>query len=78
MSNCDYMRIKLAAIPQDIIDQYGLGKIQHEGWVYIEIQKGMPGLKQTSKIANDRLCALKKNTDMHHFDTQPRYGNTSQ
>ena len=35
MSNCEYMRIQLAAIPQDIIDQYNLDTIQHEGWFYI-------------------------------------------
>ena len=55
------MRIKLAAILQETIFQYDLDIIQHEGWVYIGIQKGMVGLKQAGKIANDHLCAhLKK------------------
>ena len=45
MSNCDYMRIQLLPIPKVIIDQYYLLDIKNEGWVYIEIQKGMMGLK---------------------------------
>ena len=53
MSDCEYMRIQLAAITQEIIYHYDLDTIQHEGWVYIEIQKGMLGLKQDSKIVND-------------------------
>ena len=56
MSNCEYTRIQLSVTPKEIIDQYDLETIKHEGWVYIEIQKGMPGLNQSSKIANDRLC----------------------
>ena len=56
MSDCAYMRIKLAAILKEIIDQYDLETIKLEGWVYIEIQKGMSGLKQAGMIANDSLC----------------------
>ena len=35
--------------------QYRLDNLQHEGWVYIQVRKGMPGLKQAGKIANIRL-----------------------
>ena len=45
MRDCGYMKIQLTLIQQDIIYQYDLDTIQHEGWVYIEIQKVMPGLK---------------------------------
>ena len=31
MIDCEYMRIQLASIPQDIIDQYDLETIQNEG-----------------------------------------------
>ena len=72
------MRIKLAAILQETIFQYDLDIIQHEGWVYIGIQKGMVGLKQAGKIANDHLCAHLKNEDMYYSGTHPLYGNTSQ
>ena len=51
----EYMRLPIAEIPQVIIDEYNLLPLVHDGWVYIEIRKGMPGLKQAGKIANDRL-----------------------
>ena len=50
------MWIQFSAVSQDIIYQYNLEAIQHEGWVYIDIHKCIPGLKQGGKIANDRLC----------------------
>ena len=31
--------------------------IQVDNWVYIKIVKGMPGLKQAARLANDRLVA---------------------
>ena len=55
MDEYEYMRIRYAEVPPEIVQQYELDKIQHEGWVYIEIRKGMPGLKQAGKIANIRL-----------------------
>ena len=55
MEYCKYMRIQLSSIPQDVIDQYNLETIKHDGWVYINIKKIMPGLKQAGKIDNDHL-----------------------
>ena len=56
MSDFEYMKIKYSKIPQEIIDEYNLDKIVAEdGHVYMEIRKGMPGLKQAGKIANDHL-----------------------
>ena len=49
-------RIQLSDIPQDIIDEYNLEATHHDGWVYIDIQKGIPWLKQAGKIDNDHLC----------------------
>ena len=42
---------------QEIIDQYSLRMLSSDGWVYLEIRKGMPGLKQAGRISNDRLKA---------------------
>ena len=55
MQEYEYMRIRYAEIPPEIIQQYKLDNIQHNGWVYLQIRKGMPGLKQAGKIANTRL-----------------------
>ena len=55
MPRFEYLRANLKLIPEEIISHYDLQKIAHEGYVYIEVRKGMPGLKQAGKIANDRL-----------------------
>ena len=51
------MKLALACIPDEIIDQYSLRTLSSDGWVYLEIRKGMPGIKQSSRITNDRLKA---------------------
>ena len=49
------MWIKMSDIPQDIIDQYRLKEKSVNGKVLVEIRKGMYGLKQATRITNDRL-----------------------
>ena len=51
----EYMKMKLKIIPQEIIDQYKLQDLEKYGWVYMKIVKGMPGLKQAARLANERL-----------------------
>ena len=55
MSTYEYMRIRYSEIPEEIKSQYNLQHLEHNGWIYLEIRKGMPGLKQAGKIANERL-----------------------
>ena len=55
LSAFEYMRMVLKDIPDEIIVQYNLKVLQCNDWVYIQIEKGMPGLKQAGKIANDKL-----------------------
>ena len=49
------MKVDLACIPDKIIEQYGLRMLSSDGWIYLDIRKGMPSLKQTGRIANDVL-----------------------
>ena len=49
------MKLQLKTTPQESIDQYNLQALQVDGWFYIDIQKGMSGLKQAACLANDRL-----------------------
>jgi hypothetical protein len=42
----EYMKILLSRFPGEIIQKYNLNTIAVDGWVYIEIRKGMYGLKQ--------------------------------
>ena len=55
MDHFEYVKIPLSAIPQAIIDQYNLEPLAHKGYVYVEIRKGMYGLPQAGRIANDAL-----------------------
>ena len=63
------MRLPINIIQEEIIKQYNLQDIVHEGNVYIEIQKVMPGLKLASRIANDRLV---KHLAPHKYATVSR------
>jgi hypothetical protein len=56
MERYEYMKMHIDVFPQEIITQYNLHTLQDShGWVHMEIRKGMPGLKQAGRIANDRL-----------------------
>jgi len=55
MHRCEYMKISTEYIPADIMEQYKLKEKVHNGYVYVEIRKGMYGLPQAGKIANDEL-----------------------
>jgi hypothetical protein len=51
----EYVRIHISQIPDEFIEEYNLHQYVHEGWVYFEITKGVYGLKQAGKLANDLL-----------------------
>ncbi len=56
MADPEYMRLRLDIIPEEIINKYNLRDlVDEEGWVYVEIRKGMYGLPQAGIIANQLL-----------------------
>jgi hypothetical protein len=55
MERYEYMRIPVNQIPQEIFELYNLQELVHNGGVYVEIRKGMYGLPQAGKLANDEL-----------------------
>jgi hypothetical protein len=56
MARYEYMRLKLADMPEDVITHYKLSNIATpEGFIYCEIQKGMYGLPQAGIIAQQLL-----------------------
>ena len=56
MERFEYMRMAYNLIPADIIQAYGLEALKTiDGWIYIEIQKGMYGLPQAGILANKLL-----------------------
>jgi hypothetical protein len=51
----EYMKMLLSRFPEEIIQKYNLNALAVHGWVYIEIRKGMYGLKQSGLLANQLL-----------------------
>jgi hypothetical protein len=51
----EYIKMLLSRFPEAIIQKYNLNALAVNGWVYIEIRKGMYGLKQAGLIANQLL-----------------------
>jgi hypothetical protein len=51
----EYMRLPISILPLDIIEKYDLTRLAVNGWVYMEIRKGMYGLKQAGLLANQLL-----------------------
>jgi hypothetical protein len=55
LSTYEYMRLQISILPLDIIEKYKLTHLAVNGWVYLEIRKGMYGLKQAGLLANQLL-----------------------
>ena len=56
MKRYKYVRIKLTDIPQEVIDEYKLeDKVDENGYVYVEVRKGMYGLPQAGNLAQELL-----------------------
>jgi hypothetical protein len=51
MMEYEYMRVPVSAVPDDIMEEYNL----HNGYLYVEVRKGMYGLPQAGRLANDLL-----------------------
>ena len=55
MDRPEFIILPVKIIPQEIIDNYKLSDLENDGWVYTKIVRGMYGLPQAGKIANDLL-----------------------
>eukprot|EP00804_Cyclotella_cryptica_P026720 CCRYP_007945-RA/>CCRYP_007945-RA protein AED:0.35 eAED:0.35 QI:0/0/0/1/1/1/2/0/516 len=60
----EYARIKLSDIPDDFVQEYSLHNFAHNGCVYFKVTKGVYGLKQAGKLANDLLTQC---LEMHRY-----------
>ena len=63
------MRMALKEISEEIIEQYKFHTMASDSWVYMQIEKGVPGVKQAGKIANNRL---KKHLAKYGYTPVPR------
>ena len=55
MAEKEYMKMHIRHIPLDIRDKYNINDIAHNNYVYIQINKGMYGLKQAAVLAYNNL-----------------------
>jgi hypothetical protein len=62
----EYVQIKLSTIPQEFIDEYDLLQFARNGWVYLEVSKGM--FKQAGKLSN-KLLADQLHAHRHYICT---------
>jgi hypothetical protein len=53
----EYMRISITSIPQSTIHQYHLLDLVHNGFVLVEISRGMYGLPQAGILVYNQLLA---------------------
>jgi hypothetical protein len=60
------MKMLLSRFPEEIIQKYNLNALAVDSWVYIEIRKGMYGLKQAGLLTNQLL-----QTCLAHFGYYP-------
>ena len=61
----EYMKVKAEIIPIEIMTQYKLEVLAEDGWVYIEIRKGIYGLPQAGLLANIKLTKHLAKHDYH-------------
>ena len=79
MAHYEYMKIPLNCFPQDTIDKYKIMDfVDKDGFVQVEIRKGMYGLKNAARIAFDRLLKVMKHHGYHPLRSNPgiRYHET--
>ena len=65
------MRLPVKIIPAEITKHYKLDDIAERGWVYMKIAKGMYGLPQAGKLANELLIQRMKTAGYHPCQTTP-------
>ena len=64
----EYMKMPIKLIPQEFIDLYDLASKAKNGYVYMEIQRGMYGLPQSGILANK---LLKERLAKHGYNELP-------
>ena len=64
LDNPEYMRIQAALVPEEFIEKYDLKDKIKDGYIYMRIIRGIYGLPQSGKLAND---LLKKRLEVHGY-----------
>ena len=56
MEKSEYMKVPIKYFPSNVIEQYKLDRLVKNRYVYVEIMKGMYGLKQAAVLAYHQLA----------------------
>jgi hypothetical protein len=68
MARKEYMHISINSIPQSVIDQYHLLYLIQNGFILVEISRGMYGLPQAGILAYNQLIThIWIHTDIHGY-----------
>jgi hypothetical protein len=73
----EYMRMPLKLFPDDIVEHYNLKEKALNGYVYMEIRRGMYGLPQAGILANKLYENDWADTAISRCNTHPVCGSTS-
>jgi hypothetical protein len=71
MDRYEYMRIPVHQIPEAIFEIYNLKDLVHNGFVYVEIRKGMYGLPQAGILAHKQLLPILESNGYKPSPTTP-------
>ena len=72
LSKYEYLHLKLVDIPPNVSEQHQLkAKATDDGWVYVEICKGMYGLPQAGLLVQELLEQWLENKGYHQHKHPP-------
>ena len=78
MIEYEYARIPLSKISQEIINQCHLTSISHEGYMMIEVRRGVYGLPQAGTLANQQLVVHLKPYRCYEMSTRGLFQHLTQ
>ena len=76
MERFEYMRIPVHQIPKEIYDQYNLQEITHNGFVYVEIRKGIVDYPKQEYLPTHNSSSYWQPTDTIKPHTPMDYSTT--
>jgi hypothetical protein len=68
LARYEYVRIPVSMVPDDIMNEYNLHALVQNGYLYVEVRKGMYGLPQARLLAN---ILLSKRLAKHGYSPVP-------
>jgi hypothetical protein len=68
LARYEYVRIPVSMVPDDIMNEYNLHSFVNNGYLYVEVRKGMYGLPQAGLLAN---ILFTKSLSKHGYSPVP-------